>query len=159
MNHQQSKGNRKNQEQNFTVKMTIEERQKTVHSLDIRGFSNQEIADQLKVSLSTVEKDLKECRKNIRDWFSQLGSEERYEALVDATINFDEVQKQLWKMTREEKDPKEKVKLLGKISDISLKKVGLFKNSEPYLTKFYFTQKDLSQKEIAREQLLDSMSF
>ena len=59
-----------------------------------------------------MEKDLSEMRQNIREWFSEIGSEERYLAFVDAVIHIDMVQKQLWKIVREEKDQKYKVKLL-----------------------------------------------
>ena len=144
--------NRKNQKQKLTVeKMSISNRRKLVHSLDLQGFSNQEISEQMNVSLSTVEKDLNEMRQSIREWFSELGSEERYLAFIDAVIHIDIVQKQLWKMTREEKDQKEKVKLLGQITDNAVKKAGLFKTSEAYLTAYYFKQKDLSP----REQIFD----
>jgi len=124
--------------------------------LDLQGYTNQEIADHVGVSLSSVEKDLSETRQSIREWFSQLGSEERYMAFVDAVLHIDSVQKQLWKMTREEKDPKEKAKLFQQITDNAEKKVGLFKTSEAYLTGYYFKQKDMSAKALAREQLIDS---
>ncbi len=150
--------NRKNNEQKVTVgKMNVSARCKLIHSLDLQGFSNQEIAKQVNVSVSTVEKDLSEMRQNIRGWFSELGSEERYLAFVDAVINIDTVQTQLWKMVREEKDQKEKVKILEQITNNAIKKAGLFKTSDAYLTAYYFKQKDLSRKELAREELLDMM--
>ena len=112
----------------------------------------------MNISLSTVEKDLSEMRQSIRDWFSELGSEERYVAFVDAVIHIDTVQKQLWKMTRDEKNQKEKAKLLGQITDNAIKKAGLFKTSDSHLTAFYFKQKDISPRELAREEFLDTMS-
>ena len=148
--------NRKDDEQKFEVKLSISDRRKLVHTLDLQGYTNQEIADHVGVSLSSVEKDLSETRQSIREWFSQLGSEERYMAFVDAVLHIDSVQKQLWKMTREEKDPKEKAKLFQQITDNAEKKVGLFKTSEAYLTGYYFKQKDMSAKALAREQLIDS---
>ncbi len=148
--------NRKNNEQKFTVeKISVSSRRKLVHSLDLQGFSNHEIAKQLNVSLSTVEKDLSEMRQSIREWFSELGSEERYLAFIDAVINIDNVQKQLWKMAREEKNQKEKIKLLGQIIDNAVKKAELFKTSDAYLTAYYFKQKDISPKELAREEFRD----
>ena len=148
--------NRKDDEQKFEVKLSISDRRKLVHTLDLQGYTNQEIADQVGVSLSSVEKDLSETRQSIREWFSQLGSEERYMAFVDAVLHIDAVQKQLWKMTREEKDPKERAKLFQQITDNAEKKAGLFKTSEAYLTGYYFKQKDLSEKALAREKLIDS---
>ena len=148
--------NRKNDEQKITVKLNISDRRKLVHTLDLQGFTNQEIAEEVGVSVSSVEKDLCETRQSIREWFSQLGSEERYMAFVDAVLHIDSVQKQLWKMTREEKDPKERAKLFQQITDNAEKKAGLFKTSEAYLTGYYFKQKDMSAKALAREQLIDS---
>ena len=148
--------NRKDDEQKFEVKLSISDRRKLVHTLDLQGYTNQEIADHVGVSLSSVEKDLSETRQSIREWFSQLGSEERYMAFVDAVLHIDSVQKQLWKMTREEKDPKERAKLFQQITDNAEKKAGLFKTSEAYLTGYYFKQKDMSAKALAREQLIDS---
>ena len=150
--------NRKNHVQKITAdKKSISNRQKLVHSLDLQGFSNQEIADQINVSLSTVEKDLNEMRQNIRDWFSEIGSEDRYLAFVDAVIHIDMVQKQLWQMAREQKDQKEKVNLLDKITDNAIKKSGLFRTSDAYLTAYYFKQKDISQKELAKQEFLDTL--
>ena len=148
--------NRKDNEQNFEVKLNISDRRKLVHTLDLQGYTNQEIADQVGVSLSSVEKDLSEIRQNIREWFSQLGSVERYLAFVDAVLHLDAVQKQLWKMTREEQDSKERAKLFQQITDNAEKKAGLFKTSEAYLTGYYFKQKDLSEKALAREKIIDS---
>jgi hypothetical protein len=148
--------NRKDDTQNFEVKLSISDRRKLVHTLDLQGYTNQEISDQVGVSVSSVEKDLCETRQNVREWFSQLGSEERYMAFVDAVLHIDSVQKQLWKMTRDEKDPKERAKLFQQITDNAEKKAGLFKTSEAYLTGYYFKQKDMSAKALAREQLIDS---
>ncbi len=104
-----------------------------------------------------VEKDLNEMRQNIRDWFSEIGYEDRYLAFVDAVIDIDMVQKQLWQMTREQKDQKEKVNLLDKITDNAIKKSGLFRTSDAYLTAYYFKQKDISQKELAKQEFLDTL--
>ena len=147
---------RKDDTQKFEVKLSISDRRKLIHTLDLQGFANQEIADQVGVSLSSVEKDLSEIRQNIREWFSQLGSVERYLAFVDAVLHLDAVQKQLWKMTREEQDSKERAKLFQQITDNAEKKAGLFKTSEAYLTGYYFKQKDMSAKALEREQLIDS---
>lgn len=54
--------------------MNVSTRRKLVHSLDLQGFTNQEIAEQVNVSLSTIEKDLSEMRQNIREWFSEIDS-------------------------------------------------------------------------------------
>ena len=144
MTPEQIPQNRKDDEQKITVKLNISDRRKLVHTLDLQGYSNQEIADQVGVSRSSVEKDLCETRQNIREWFSQLGSEDRYLAFVDAVLHIDAVQKQLWKMTRDEKNPKEKAKLFEQITDNAEKKAGLFKTSQSYLTPYYFNQQDNS---------------
>lgn len=40
--------------------------------MDLQGSSNQEIANHLSVSLSTIEKDLHEIRQQARDWFKEI---------------------------------------------------------------------------------------
>jgi len=150
--------NRKNHEQKLTAaKKEASDRQKQVHSLDLQGFTNQQIADNLGVSLSTIEKDLHEVRENIRDWFSDIGNLDRYQAFVDAVIHLDSLQRELWKMARDSKDPIEKIKIYDTISKNAIKKTQLFKSSESYLSDYYFKQKDLSAKEKSREAFLDSL--
>ena len=147
---------RKNQEQEFTgSKKLLASRKKLAYSLDLQGKTNKEIAELLGVSLSTVEKDLHHCREHARDWFSEIGSTDRYLAFVDATLNLDEIQKDLWRLATLEKDTMKKVKLLSKIADNSIKKAHMYKSTESYLTDFYFKQKDLTKEYKAKQEYMD----
>ena len=89
--------NRKNHEQKLTdtEKKSIDDRRKHAHSLDLQGFTNNEISEKLNVSESTVEKDLHEVRESVRNWFSELGSIDRYQAFVDASIHIEYAQRTL----------------------------------------------------------------
>jgi len=50
----------------------IRYRRKQVYLLKIRRYKNQEIANKVGVSLSTIEKDLKELRYQLKDWFIEV---------------------------------------------------------------------------------------
>jgi len=151
--------NRKNQAQEFTgSKKLLAARRKLVYSLNLQGKTNKEIAELLGVSLSTIEKDLNHSREYVRDWFSEIGSTDRYLAFIDATLNLDEIQKELWRLATIEKDPMKKVKLLSKIADNSIKKAHMYKSTESYLTNFYFKQKDLTKEYKNKEKFLDLMN-
>ena len=65
--------NRKIYAQKFTgLKDKIEERRKKVYLLDLQGFSDQEIAKQTGVSLSTIEKDLHYMKYYCVKWYRDL---------------------------------------------------------------------------------------
>ena len=151
--------NRKIQEQKLTdSSKDVDDRRKKVHSLDLQGYTNKEIAEKMGTSESTVEKDLHQTRNCVRNWFSELGNVDRYQAFVDAVLQVDQVLKELWQMARNEKDAAKKSRILNNIADNAVKKANLFKTSEAYLTTFYFKQKDLSEKELAHEKFLESLT-
>lgn len=115
--------NRKNHEQNFTgTKERIEERRKKVYALDLQGFSNNEIAQELGVSPSTVEKDLKNMRFSCLKWSKDMIKTECAKPLLDSISEIDIIQKELWKMYREESDKNAKRKILEMIASNSTKK-------------------------------------
>jgi len=150
--------NRKKQEQDLTgSKKSLEERRKLAYSLDLRGKNNIEIAEQLGVSLSTVEKDLHWCREHVRDWFSEIGSTERYCVLVDALIHFKNVKRDLWTLYYKEKDNLKASNLLCKIAEIVVKENNLYKTPESLLTDFHFKKKDLTKEYKLKEKFMDSI--
>lgn len=154
-----TKKNRKHQEQKITVsKKSISERRLSVYSLDLRGYSNKEISSTLSVSLSTVEKDLHEARQSVREWFSALGTEERFLAFIDAIIHLDNALKELWRLSREEKSITDKIKIFGLIANNAVKKAELFKTTDSYLTAYFYKQKDLSPAALASEEFHDIMT-
>jgi len=91
-----SQKNRNKHAQKFTdSKENIDQRRKKVYSLHLVSYTNKEIADNLQVSLSTVEKDLHAVNGSIRDWFGDIGSKKRFKAAIDADIYFNHVLKEL----------------------------------------------------------------
>lgn len=120
--------NRKNQEQKITgLKEKIEERRKKVYLLDLQGFSNQEIANQLGVSLSTVEKDLHYMKYYCVKWYRDLAQDGSGVRLVESCSQIDIVQKELWDLYRKEKLASTKKRILDSIVANSLKKREFFK--------------------------------
>jgi len=102
---------------------------------------------------------LSESRQSVRDWFSDLGSEEIFIAFVDAVIHIDNTQKELWKLAKVEKDSLKKTKILSSISENAIRKTNLLKTEESFLTEFYFKQEDLSSRYKAKQEFLDSMRY
>jgi len=119
--------NRKNQEQKLTVKKKpIEERRKKVYLLDLQGFSNQEISEQLDVSLSTIEKDLNFMRYYCLKWSDEVRVMSHSTPTSESCYEIEIVQKELWKMYRSEKDQSQKKKILDSIVSNSIKKSSMF---------------------------------
>jgi len=115
--------NRKNQEQKITgLKEQIEERRKKVYLLDLQGFSNQEIANQLGVSLSSIEKDLHYMKYYCVKWFEDLAQDGSGLRTVESCSQIDIVQKELWSLYRKEKLSSTKKRILDSIVANSLKK-------------------------------------
>jgi len=119
--------NRKTHEQEFTVeKIDRLERQKQVYSYRLQGYKNQEIADKLGASLSTVEKDIHEIKEKSLDWFKLLIKNGMAQSLVDAVFQIDEVQKELWSKYRQSENIDHQLKILNSIVNSSVKKKELF---------------------------------
>jgi len=118
--------NRKIQEQKITEeKFSKLERQKQAYTLHLQGYQNNEIAEKLSVSLSTIEKDLHEIREDARNWFKEISKNGLGRSLVDAFLQIDESQKELWRLYRTGKD-EAKPKILNEIVNASVKKKELF---------------------------------
>lgn len=119
--------NRKNHEEKITVKKLSQfERQKIVYSLDLQGFSNKGISEKLEVSLSTVEKDLHEIKEKAQDWFLSLTWHGMAKSLAAASVQLDEVQKELWRIYRNTDDENMRIKTLNSIANLTMKKKELF---------------------------------
>lgn len=95
----------------------IRARQKQVHILHLQGFTNQEIADKVGVSVSTVEKDLHEIKEQISSWLEEYRKSGKYLAFKESYEQFVQIQKELWQRYREEKDSKIKIRILDSLAD------------------------------------------
>lgn len=119
--------NRKEHEEKITAeKKTKLERQKQVYLLNLQGFKNQEIADNLQVSLSTIEKDLHEIREQSKSWFIEMTKNGMGKSFVDAYFQLSLVERELWSMFRQTIQQQLKIKLLSEIADTAFKKKDLF---------------------------------
>jgi len=150
--HEEIQSNRKKYEQKITVKEKniskqdeINERKKQSYALDVQGYSNKEIANKIGCSLSTIEKDLREARNNVRTWFAEIANYDRFQAFIDAVLHIDAVQKEAWKQYRDEEEPKEKRMILQLIVDTAVKKKDLFNNGENYFTPYFLNGMDLKK--------------
>ena len=121
---------RKNQEQKITaLKDRIEDRRRRVYQFDLQGFSNDEIANKLDVSLSTIEKDLHYMRYYCLKWSKEMLEIDYAKPLVDSTNQIEIVQKELWGLFRDEEDGIKKKKILDSIIIAAEKKVNLSKSA------------------------------
>jgi len=121
--NQNHEKNRKEQEQKVTgLKDKIDERRYQVYLMNLQGFSNNEIADKLDASLSTIEKDLHYMRYFCIKWYKEVLDGERSKSFLDSYNQIDIVQAELWKMFRKETDVNAKKRILDSIVTNSIKK-------------------------------------
>ena len=105
----------------YDANLTVEQRQHQVYFLHLQGRKNQEIADELKVSISTIEKDLRAIRDNISKWIKEYQAVGRDNAYRDSFEQFDLILKELWFKYHSEKDAKAQLKILDAISNTIVK--------------------------------------
>jgi len=117
---------RKNQIQKFTGKrVEIQKRRGKIYLLDLQGYSNQEIADKLDVSLSTVEKDIHESRLFSVDLYYRMGISGMFSSYVDCIQELELVKKELWRKYRNGR-VEEKQKALTQIGNFALRMCNSF---------------------------------
>jgi len=122
--------NRKIYEQKFTaLKEKIEERRKKVSFLDSQGFSNEEIAKQLEVSLSTIEKDLHDMKYYYLKWSQEMLELDYMKPYLEAKAQLDFIQKEFWIMYRKEENEVVKRQILNSITSLATKKMNIKSNS------------------------------
>jgi len=126
--NQKPKKNRKEQEQKITgLKDKIDERRYQVYLMDLQGFSNNEIADKLGASQSTIEKDLHHMRYFCIKWYKEILDGGRGKSFLDSNNQIDIVQDELWKLYRKETNVNAKKRILDSIVTNSIKKEKGFK--------------------------------
>jgi len=144
--NQKPEKNRNEQEQKITgLKDMIDERRYQVYLMDLQGFNNNEIADKLGASLSTIEKDLHHMRYFCIKWYKEVLDGGRGKSFLDSNNQIDIVQNELWKMFRKETDVNAKKRILDSIVTNSIKKEKGFKGKG-------------SLSEIAVERLRDQIA-
>jgi len=121
--------NRKIYAQKFTaLKEKIEERRKKVSFLDSQGYSNEEIAKKLEVSLSTIEKDLNHMKYYYLKWSQEMLQLDYMKPYLEAKAQLDYIQKELWIMYRKEENEVVKRQILNSITSVATKKMNIKSN-------------------------------
>lgn len=110
----------------------IEYRRKRIYLLKIQGCNNQEIADKICTSLSTIEKDLKAIRYHVKDWYEEVAYIDKKSAFISSILQMDIVLKKLWNIFHNEDNSSEARKILAQIVDTSVKKVQLFESAKHF---------------------------
>lgn len=135
--------NRKNHEQKITgLKEQIEERRRKIYLLDLQGYSNQEIANKLGVSLSTIEKDLYYMKYYCVKWYRDLDESGSGLRVLESCSQIDLVQKELWDLYRNEKLASTKKRILDSIVANSIKKREIYSSSHGISNKFELQSKN-----------------
>ena len=113
--------NRKNPEQNFTGKKeNIRRRRRTVYNLHQKSYSISEIASELGLSESTVEKDLFKLRQYSFLLLAQLLDSGMIEATVNSLHQLVSIRNELWQKYRNGR-VEERFRILSKIAEICFK--------------------------------------
>ncbi len=121
--------NRKNYEDEITgSKESIEKRRNRVYLLGLQGYSNNQIANSLRVSLSTIEKDLHYMKYYCLKWTKDMMDVGRRKSFLDACNQIELVQTELWNMYRKEDDVTTKKRILDSIVSNSIKKEKSFED-------------------------------
>ena len=112
---------KKEEEESRSAKEKIRSRQHDVYVFHLKGLTNKEIAYKLGVSESTVEKDLHNRREEIKPWMDNFRSYGVFCFFRDNYEGIDEVQKEMWRIYHETKDPKLQIKILDSIANNAVK--------------------------------------
>ncbi len=141
--NQKPQENRKEQTQKIMgVKDKIDERRYQVYLMDLQCINNNEIADKLGVSLSTIEKDLYHMRYFCVKWYKDV-MDSSTKSFLDLYNQIDIVQAELWKMYRKETDVNVKKRILDSIVSNSIKKNKGFKGMSCYSEVWYARQREI----------------
>ena len=133
-----------------TLKEKIDQRRTKVYLLNLQGYSNQEIADSLCVSLSTIEKDLHHMRYYCLKWSKQILQMSRATPTAESFYQIDLVQKELWNMYRKEKTIAQKRKILDSIVNNSVKK-GTFMKDKYWKSDYEREELQNLENEVVKE--------
>lgn len=110
-----------------TKKDEIDERRNKIYKLKLQGYTEQEIADELKISISTVERDIRHMKYFCIKWSKDIIAASMTKPLVDSYMQIEIVQKELWNLYRAEKQIRTKKRILDAIIANSLKQDKLVK--------------------------------
>ena len=90
----------------------IKFRRDRINRLKLRGYLNEDIADKIGCSLSTVEKDLYDIRERSKKWYENESIDDFCESLQDSIILCDNAIEDLQILYQECDDVNSKLKIL-----------------------------------------------
>jgi FixJ family two-component response regulator len=137
-----------------STKREIDNRRNKVYHLNLQGYSNEEIAKELQVSLSTIEKDLHSIHLHCLKWTQDIIAINAKKPMFDSYTRIEIAQKELWALYRNEKDTKVKRQILNSIVTNSIKQDRLTHGR--YMTKYddqNLRDLEMSLDEEAKSQL------
>lgn len=105
-------------------------RRKRVNQLRLMGYTNQCIAEKIGCNLSTVEKDLKATRENMRKWFEEESIKDFCQSLHDSIILCDNIIEDLQILYADCDSLDNKLKILSKISEFEERKTMLYQKTK-----------------------------
>lgn len=119
---------RKSHEQKIkNVKDTINNRRLQVFKQKIQGLTNQEIADKLNVSLSTVEKDVSRIKDFSFKLFNDLKEAGVITEIAKSYTQIEIIEEKLWEIYKKtEVKPAFQMIVLEKITELTFRKMELF---------------------------------
>lgn len=102
-------------------------RRKRINELRLCGYTNQEISDKIKCSISTVEKDQNYIRDNIKRWFESEAIKDYCQSLNDAIVLYDVVIRELQLLYQYEEE--RRFEILLKIIEFQNSKTLLYEQT------------------------------
>ncbi len=104
----------------------IKFRRSRINRLRIRGYTNEAIAHEIGSSISTVEKDLKDIRKQSKQWYEKESITDFCKSLYDSIILCDNAIEDLQILYSECDDLDSKIQILNTMSDFEERKTDLY---------------------------------
>lgn len=114
---------------NSIIEEKIAYRRKRVNQLRLRGHTNNQIAEKIGCNLSTIEKDLKTIRENMRIWFDQDSTTEYCQSISDGITLYDNIIEDLQILYQDSIDIETKLKVLSTIAEYEIKKTELYEKT------------------------------
>jgi Bacterial regulatory proteins, luxR family len=124
--------NRKSHEQKIKgIKESMNNRRLQVLKQKIQGFTNQEIANNLNVSLSTVEKDVSRIKDFSFKLFNDLKEAGVITEIAKSYTQIEIIEAKLWEIYKKnEAKPDFQVSVLKNLSDLTFRKMELFRSED-----------------------------
>lgn len=104
-------------------------RRKYVNQLRLLGYTNNEIAQEIKCKLSTIEKDNHAIRESFRQWFENDAVTEYCEFLHNGVILYDCGIEELQLLYKEETNSEVKIKIWSTIAGFEVQKMNLLEKT------------------------------